>query len=86
MSKEKVYTPNSGTIEDVSKLLNMDASKFVKTLIYKIDGKFYACLVQGDKEVNEVKLGKLLGAKEVELAEAEDVVKSQMQKWVLQDL
>ncbi len=75
MSKEKVYTPNSGTIEDVSKLLNIDASKFVKTLIYKIDGKFYACLVQGDKEVNEVKLGKLLGAKEVELAEAEDVVK-----------
>lgn len=75
MSKEKVYTPNSGTIEDVGKLLNMDASKFVKTLIYKIDGKFYACLVQGDKEVNEVKLGKLLGAKEVELAEAEDVVK-----------
>ena len=75
MSKEKVYTPNSGTIEDVSKLLNMDASKFVKTLIYKIDGKFYACLVQGDKEVNEVKLGKLLGAKEVELAEAEDVIK-----------
>ena len=75
MSKEKVYTPNSGTIEDVGKLLNMDASKFVKNLIYKIDGKFYACLVQGDKEVNEVKLGKLLGAKEVELAEAEDVVK-----------
>ena len=75
MSKEKVYTPNSGTIEDVSKLLNIDALKFVKTLIYKIDGKFYACLVQGDKEVNEVKLGKLLGAKEVELAEAEDVVK-----------
>ena len=75
MSKEKVYTTTSGTIEDVSKLLNMDASKFVKTLIYKIDGKFYACLVQGDKEVNEVKLGKLLGSKEVELAEAEDVVK-----------
>ena len=54
MSKEKVYTPNSGTIEDVSKLLNMDASKFVKTLIYKIDGKFYACLVQGDKEVIDI--------------------------------
>lgn len=75
MKKEKVYTPNSGTIEDVSALLNLDASKFVKTLIYKIDGKFYACLVQGNKEVNEVKLGKLLGAKEVELAEAEDVVR-----------
>ena len=75
IKKEKVYTPNSGTIEDVSALLNVDASKFVKTLIYKIDGKFYACLVQGNKEVNEVKLGKLLGAKEVELAEAEDVIR-----------
>lgn len=71
---EKVHTPNAGTIEEVSKLLNEETSKFVKTLIYKVDGKFYACLVQGNKEINEVKLGKLLNAKEVELAEAQDVI------------
>lgn len=71
---EKVYTPNSGTIEEVSKFLNQSPEKFVKTLIYKIDGKFYACLVQGNREVNEVKLSKILKAQEVELAEANDVV------------
>ena len=72
---EKVHTPNVGTIEEVSNFLNESADKFVKTLIYKIDGKFYACLVAGNKEINEVKLGKLLNAKQVELAEAEDVIK-----------
>jgi len=72
---EKIHTPNAGKIEEVSALLNEEPSKFVKTLLYKIDGKFYACLVEGSKEVNEVKLGKLLSAKEVELAEPDDVVR-----------
>ena len=72
---EKIYTPNCKTIEEVSNLLNTPPSKAVKTLIYKIDNKFYACLVQGDKEVNEVKLAKLLKANEVGLAEKEDVEK-----------
>jgi len=71
---EKVYTPNAGTIEDVSKFLDERPEKFVKTLIYKIDEKFYACLVQGNREVNEVKVSKLLKAKQIELAEANDVI------------
>ncbi len=71
---EKIYTPNAGTIEEVSSLLQEKPEKFVKTLIYKIDNKFYACLVQGNREINEVKLSKLLKAQEVELAEANDVV------------
>lgn len=71
---EKIHTPNAGTIEEISELLNKEPEKFVKTLIYKIDGNFYACLVQGNREVNEVKLSKLLKAQEVELAEANDVV------------
>ena len=71
---EKIYTPNAGTIEEISTLLKVETSKFVKTLIYNVDGKFYACSVAGDKEVNEVKLGKLLNAKVVELAEADNVI------------
>ncbi len=74
-SVEKVHTPNAGTIEEVSAFLNEKPEKFVKTLIYKADDKFYACLVQGNKEINEVKLQKLLKANEVALAEAEDVIK-----------
>lgn len=70
---EKINTPHTGTIDDLVKSLNMEARKMVKTLIYKVDNQFYACMVPGDKEVNEVKIQKLLEAKEVELASEEDV-------------
>ncbi len=73
LSKELVETPNAGTIEEVASYLGLSTSKFVKTMIYKCDDKFYAVLVPGDREVNEVKIGKLLKASEVSLADFEDV-------------
>jgi len=72
LEKEMIYTPNAGKIQDVSEFLGESADKFVKTLIYKVDGKFYACLVKGDRDVNETKLRKLLNANEVELATPEE--------------
>lgn len=72
---QKVYTPNAGSIEEVTNYLQLPVSKFVKTMIYKVDDKFYACMVNADREINEVKLGKLLHANEVALAEEEDVVR-----------
>ena len=71
--RELVKTPDVGTIEDVSNFLNIDKDKFVKSLIYKIDNKFYACLVKGVHEVNEYKVKKLLNANEVVLATPEEV-------------
>ena len=71
--RELVKTPNAGTIEEVSKLLNENPNKFVKTLIYNIDDKYYAILVRGDMEVNEAKLKKLLKANDVLLAEPDKV-------------
>lgn len=74
--KEKIHTPNIEKIEDLEKYLGESADNFVKTLIYKAEDKFYACLVKGNKEINEVKLQKLLKvSKEVTLAEAEDVIR-----------
>lgn len=70
---ELVHTPNAGTIEEVAAFLEEDPSQFVKTLIYQVDGKFYACLIPGDRELNEEKLKTLLQAKEVVLADKEDV-------------
>lgn len=70
---ELVHTPNAGTIEEVAAFLEEDPSQFVKTLIYQVDGKFYACLIPGDRELNEEKLRTLLQAKEVVLADKEDV-------------
>jgi len=75
LEKDLVNTPNAKTIEEVSKFLNEAASKFVKTLVYKIDGKLYACLVKGDSVINEDKLARLMNADEVELASPEEVEK-----------
>jgi prolyl-tRNA synthetase len=73
LDKELIETKNAKTIEEVSEFLNEDASKFVKTLIYDIDGKPYAILVKGDDEVNETKVRKLLHADDVALASPEVV-------------
>lgn len=69
-------TPNAKTIEEVVNFLNQDIKKFVKTLIYKIDGKIYALCVRGDHEVNETKVLKLLDANEIEMASEEEVIQA----------
>lgn len=66
---ELIETKNAKTIEEVSNLLNESKDKFVKTLIYKIDNKYYALLLKGNDELNEVKVQKLLNAKSIELAD-----------------
>ena len=71
--RELIKTPNAGKIEEVADILKESKDKFVKTLIYNIDDKYYAVLVRGDHEVNEAKLKKLLKANEVLLATQEMV-------------
>ncbi len=61
-------TPHSRTIEEVADHFHLPAKKFVKTLIYSVDGKPVAVMVRGDRDVNETKLRKFLKAAEVELA------------------
>ena len=70
----KVHTPNAKTIEEVANFLELPVSKFVKTLIYKCDETFVAVCVLGNRDVNETKLGKLVQANEVELADFGSVV------------
>ena len=63
--KELFHTPNVGTIQDLYDRYKIEPVDTVKTLIYKVDGKFYAFLIRGDRELNEAKIIKLLKAKEV---------------------
>ena len=58
---EKVSTPNRRTIEEVSSFLKVEARQFIKTLIYVADGKPVAVLVPGHRDVNEIKLRRLIG-------------------------
>lgn len=70
---ELVATPNAKTIEEVAAFFGCQADQFVKTLIYRVDGKLYAFLLKGNRELNETKALKLLKANEIELASFEDV-------------
>ena len=73
ISRELIHTPNVKTIEDLKNNYNIEYDKMVKTLIYKVDDKFVACLVKSDCDVNETKLRILFDATDVSLAETEDV-------------
>ncbi|MCR6516266.1 MAG: proline--tRNA ligase [Clostridium chrysemydis] len=74
LEMEKIETPNSRTIEEVSSFLNVDNKKTVKTLLYNVDGKTVAVLVRGDREVNEVKVANASNAStDIELATHEMV-------------
>ena len=66
---EEVETPNARTIEEVSSFMGLESSRFVKSLVYKADGKCVMVCVPGDRDVNDVKLKRFLGAKSLELAD-----------------
>ncbi|CAM4021601.1 prolyl-tRNA synthetase [Bacillus manliponensis] len=73
LSLEKVETPNQKSIEEVSAFLNIEATKCMKSMVFKVDEKFVVVLVRGDHEVNDIKVKNLYGASVVELATHEEV-------------
>jgi len=73
---EAIATPGAKTIAEVAKFMGVPGSAFVKSLIYAVDGKPVMVCVPGDRDVNEVKLKHFLGAKKVELADYETVLKA----------
>ena len=60
---EEVATPGVGAVEAVAKLLTVPKEKFIKTVFYMADGKPVVALVRGDRDINEHKLKRVLGAK-----------------------
>ena len=72
---EVISTPGAKTIEQVSKFMGVPGSAFVKSLVYSVDGTPVMVCVPGDRDINEVKLKHVLGAKKVELADYETVLK-----------
>ena len=71
---ELLETPNIGTIDD---LVNdgFEIDKLTKTLIYKIDDKFYACVFPADRNANEISIRKTVNGSSIELASEEDVIR-----------
>ncbi len=75
---ELVSTPNQKTIEEITSFLGVEAQKTAKTIIYHdyMNEKLVACVVRGDREVNEVKLVNALNSNEnyLELAKDEEIL------------
>ncbi|HKY60213.1 MAG TPA: proline--tRNA ligase [Gemmatimonadota bacterium] len=66
----EVETPGKTTVQEVAELLGRPAEAFVKTLLFLADGEPVAVLVRGDREASEAKLGRFLGARRLEMADA----------------
>jgi prolyl-tRNA synthetase len=71
---KEVDTPGVGAVDAVAALLKTPPAKFIKTLVYMADGKPVVALVRGDTELNEIKLRKVLAAKQLYKA-SDDVYK-----------
>ncbi len=72
LEKELFHTPSCGTIEELSSTYHVDPKNLCKTLIYRVEDDFYAFCVRGDRELNETKIQKLFGTKNVSLATFEE--------------
>ena len=72
---EKVSTPGATTVDEVTGFLKKKPSELLKTMIYKVGDEYAAVLVRGDREINEIKLGRVLGTTDFAMAAAEQIEK-----------
>jgi len=63
-----VSTPHCRTVEEVTGFLKVEAARLVKTLLYSVGQETVAVLIRGDHDANEIKIKRLLGVPELELA------------------
>ena len=64
----EVSTPDVKTIEDLARFFKCSGDRFLKSIIYVADGKPVMAVVPGNREINEQKLARALGAAQLELA------------------
>ncbi len=74
LEKERVHTPSIKTIDNLVEFFDIGADKFVKTLIFKVRDEVVAVCIPGNRELNEVKLVKILGVPEHELELADETI------------
>ena len=64
---EEVHTPDVPGIAGVADLLKVEPNTLLKSIMFDVDGKLGLAIVPGDREVNELALGKALSPKPVRL-------------------
>ena len=72
--EELVDTPNTKTIEELAKFLNVEPNCILKAVAYIADSKPVIAMIRGDKEVEETKLMNALNALEIRPMENAEIV------------
>lgn len=70
-NKELVHTPNMKTIAEVAEFLEITPKETIKSLLYEADGDLVCVVIRGDRQINEVKLQRVLDVLELSLASLE---------------
>lgn len=65
---ELVETPHQETILDVCNYLNISSKNSIKALLMNVNEELVVFFIRGDRELNENKVCKLLGVKEINFA------------------
>lgn len=68
-----VDTPKQTSCEDVAALLGVNLTNTVKSIALIAEDKFYLCLLRGDHNLNEIKVGKLAGLADFRFATEEEI-------------
>ena len=75
---EKVYTPDKKTIDELTDFLNVSAKKTAKVVFYhgriEDEEKVIIAVVRGDHEAHPIKIQKLSGAREMRIANNEEII------------
>ncbi|MBR2702083.1 MAG: proline--tRNA ligase [Erysipelotrichaceae bacterium] len=69
-------TPGASSIQEVADYLKVDVRKTVKALLMNIDGQLTVFFIRGDRDLNETKVLKLTGGKELNFANDELIATS----------
>ncbi len=70
---EVIDTPNTHSIEELSKFLNIPSTLILKTLVYIVDKKPVLALIRADKAVEETKLMNAVGGVEIRIASSAEI-------------
>jgi prolyl-tRNA synthetase len=72
---EAIETPGKKSVAQVSEFLNILPSGVLKTMVYQADDQTVLVVLPGDREVNEIKLKKVLKCETVGLVDPAEVAK-----------
>ena len=72
---EKVHTPEITTIEALQDFFKIDTQSILKAVVFNHDDELVICFVPGNREINLVKLEKVIGSNRFRVAKDEELKK-----------